>query len=223
MILPINCLYLPRLYSTYMTITTLIIIVTSFFSVIAFQGNSLLPENLRRPEWTDKYKFNAYLIWHERQFVRLFGHGLIHANLMHLVFNMITLYCFGEGLEILFSAYSGSTLIGKLLFLLLYVTALPVSSLWDLFRHRDHSYYNAVGASGAVSAVLFSVIVFIPDVPIYFMFIPVPIPGWIFAILYLVFCIYMDRKGIDNIGHSAHFMGSIYGLVFTLLTKLILV
>jgi len=206
-----------------MAITTLIIIVTAFFSLITFQGNSFLPDNMRHPEWTDKYKFNAYLVWHYREYVRLFGYGLIHADFFHLLFNMLTLYFFGEGLEIILSIYGGSKLIGKLLFLLLYITALPVSTLWDLFRHRDHSYYNAVGASGAVSAVLFSVIFFIPDIPIYFMFIPIPIPGWIFAIIYLILCIYMDRKGTDNIGHSAHFMGSIYGLVFSLITKLILV
>jgi membrane associated rhomboid family serine protease len=205
-----------------MTITTLIITATCVFSAAAFQRETLLPESLRRPEWTDKYRFNAYLIWHERQYTRLFGYGFVHADIWHLVFNMLTLYFFGGYLEAILSALSGSEQTGKLLFILLYLTALPVSTLIDLFRHKDHPQYNAVGASGAVSAVLFAVIFLNPSIPISFMFIPIPIPGWIFGILYLAYCVYMDKKGIDNIGHSAHFTGAVYGLFFPLLTTLIL-
>ncbi|MBQ9212993.1 MAG: rhomboid family intramembrane serine protease [Bacteroidales bacterium] len=202
-----------------MTITTLIIIATCVFSAAAFQNEGLVPESFRRPEWTDKYKFNAYLISHEKQYYRFFGYGFVHAGIWHLAFNMLTLYFFGGYLESAFSYVSESDKIGKIWFLILYITALPVSVLLDYFRHKNHSYYNAVGASGAVSAVLFAVIFFNPSIPINFMFIPIPIPGWLFGILYLAYCVYMDKKGIDNIGHSAHFMGAVYGLIFPVLTK----
>lgn len=200
-----------------MTFTTLVITATCVVSLASFERDSLLPESMRRPGWTEKMKFNAYLICHEKQYARLFGYGFVHADLWHLFFNMLTLYFFGGYLESAFSVVSGSEKTGKLLFLALYFTALPASVVVDLFRHKDNPLFNAVGASGAVSAVLFAVILFNPSIPISFMFIPIPVPGWIFGLLYLAYCVYMDKRGGDNIGHSAHFAGAVYGFLFPLI------
>ena len=102
---------------------------------------------------------------------------------------------------------------------LLYVTALAVSTVGDLVKYRDAPGYNALGASGAVSAVLFASILFEPRMGIYIFMVPVPVPGYIFAPLYLLYCWYMARRNQDNIGHTAHFWGAVYGLVFPLLCR----
>ena len=160
--------------------------------------------------------FNAYAVWHRRQWYRMFSYGLIHAGWGHLIFNMLTLYCFGPVVEQSFTAAFGN---GRLLFVVFYVTALAVSTTGDLLKYRNYPSYSALGASGAVSAILFAAILFAPKMGIYIFMIPIPIPGYIFAPLYLLYCVYMARRGTDNIGHSAHFWGAIYGLLFPLLCR----
>ncbi|MBQ3688954.1 MAG: rhomboid family intramembrane serine protease [Bacteroidales bacterium] len=199
--------------------TTLIIIVTCVISVAAFEGDSLFPESLRRPEWTDKLKFNAYAVWHGKQYYRVLSYGFVHGGMWHLVFNMLTLYFFGPYVESCFLVIAPSEILGKILYLLFYISALAVSTSVDLAKQKDNAYFNAVGASGAVSAVLFASILFNPRLPVAFMFIPIPIPGWIFGILYLVYCYVMAKKNIDNIGHTAHLMGAVYGLIFPILIE----
>ena len=105
------------------------------------------------------------------------------------------------------------------LYIVLYVSALAVSSLGDLFKHKDDISYNAVGASGAISAILFAAILFNPKMGIYIYLIPIPVPAYIFAPLYLVYCWYMARRNADNIGHTAHFWGAVYGFLFPLACK----
>ena len=103
-----------------------------------------------------------------------------------------------------------------ILYVVLYVTAIAVSTVWDLVKYRDDWNYSAVGASGAVSAILFASILFEPEMGIYIYLIPIPVPGYIFAPLYLLYCWYMARRKMDNIGHTAHFWGAVYGLLFPL-------
>ncbi len=201
-----------------MTITTLIIIGTCVVSLAAMERQNIMPESLQRPEWTGTMKFNAYLVWQKGQIYRLFTHGLIHADLWHLAFNMITLFYFGNYVEETLVMIKGNTA-GKLLYLGLYISALAVSSSVDLIRHRDHTYYNAVGASGAVSAALFGAILLNPTMKIAMLLIPIPMPGWVFGILYLLYCFYMARRGGDNIGHTAHAMGAIYGITYMLIAE----
>ncbi len=201
-----------------MTITTLIIIGTCVISLAAMERQNIMPESLQRPEWTGSMKFNAYQIWHHGQIYRLLSHGLIHADLWHLAFNMITLYYFGNYVEESLVMLKGNN-IGKLLYLDLYLTGLVVSSSVDLIRHRDHTYYNAVGASGAVSAALFAAILLNPSMKIAMLLIPIPMPGWVFGILYLLYCFYMAKRGGDNIGHTAHAMGAIYGIIYMLIAE----
>ena len=189
-------------------VTLIIILVTAGISILCFNGRLNF----------HALKFNAYAVWHRRQWHRMFSYGLVHAGWGHLLFNMLTLYFFGTVVEKYFAAAFGTPQ-GAILYVVLYVTALAVSSIGDLFKFRDNIDYSAVGASGAVSAVLFASILFEPRMGIYIFFIPIPIPGYIFAPLYLLYCWYMARRNIDNIGHSAHFWGAVYGLAFPLIFR----
>ncbi len=185
--------------------TIFLILLTAAVSILCFSGRMDI----------GALKFNAYDVRHRNQWYRLFSYGLVHGGWGHLIFNMLALYFFGTVVERNFSLFFGNTA-GNALYFLLYVSALAVSSLGDLIKYRDDPYYNAVGASGAVSAVLFASILFEPKMGIYIYLIPVPVPGYIFAPLYLLYCWYMARRNTDNIGHSAHFWGALYGFVFTL-------
>ncbi len=192
-----------------MTDMTLILIaVTSLVSILCFTGT--LNGN--------KLLFNAYSVWHRKEWYRIFSYGAVHGGWGHLLFNMLTLYFFGPVVERYFAAAFGEPA-GPILFVVLYITSLAVSTVGDLIKYRDDWNYNAVGASGAVSAILFASILFEPKMGIYIFMAPIPIPGFIFAPLYLLYCWYMARRNIDNIGHSAHFWGAVYGLVFPLVCK----
>lgn len=198
------------------TTTILIIVATCVISAAAMERQNLLPESLQRPEWTGLMKLNPYLVWHKRQIYRILTHGLVHADLWHLAFNMLTLHFFGPYVDTAFQQILGPTS-GKLAYIILYISALAISSSADLLRHKDNPGYSAIGASGAVSAVLFASILLFPTARISLLFIPIPTPGWLFGILYLAYCFYMARRGRDNIGHTAHAMGAIYGFLFPIL------
>ena len=189
-------------------VTIIIILVTAIVSVLCF--NNLGAAN--------SLKFNAYQIWHQGQWHRMLTYGLVHGGWGHLFFNMLTLYFFGTVVERYFGAAFGSGN-GIILYIILYVSAVAVSTIGDLIKYKDDYSYNAVGASGAVSAVLFASILFEPKMGIYIYLIPIPVPGYIFAPLYLLYCWYMARRNMDNIGHSAHFWGALYGLAFPLVLR----
>ncbi|MBO4670994.1 MAG: rhomboid family intramembrane serine protease [Bacteroidales bacterium] len=189
-------------------VTIIIILVSAIVSILCFTGrldiNSLL--------------FNAYQVWHRRQWYRMLSYGAVHAGWGHLIFNMLTLFFFGPVVEQYFSAAFGASP-GPLLFAVLYVSAIAVSTVGDMFKYRDDVTYSAVGASGAVSAILFASILFEPKMGIFIFMIPIPVPGYIFAPLYLLYCWYMAKRNMDNIGHTAHFWGAVYGLLFPLACK----
>ena len=187
-----------------MSLTIIIIIITAITSFIAFNNAPAFYQ----------MKFNAYLIHHNRQWHRFFTYGLIHADWMHLLVNMFVLWSFGTLVEQLFSIHFGP--LATMYFLLLYAGGILFSTLPSYGKHKNNDFYNAVGASGAVAAVLFSSIIMYPQGTIMFIFVPFPIPAWIFGILYLVYSAYMAKQGRDNIGHDAHFWGAVYGVVFTI-------
>lgn len=164
-----------------------------------------------------KLLFNAYRVKQDNEWYRLLSHGLVHGDGMHLFFNMFVLYMFGGTVESSFVSFFGSS--GRFLFLGMYVSALLVSTLVSLVKHQNNPTYNAVGASGAVSAVVFAFILINPTVKLGLFFIPPFIPGWIFGILYLMYSHYMGKKGMDNIGHEAHFYGALYGFVFPIILE----
>jgi len=189
-------------------ITIIIMAITSLVSILCFNGKLN----------GSKLLFNAYQVWHRKEWYRMFSSGIIHSGWGHLFFNMLTLYFFGRVVEQYFSAVFGSVP-GGILYIVLYVSALAISSIGDLIKYRDNWNYNALGASGAVSAILFASILFAPKMGIYIYLIPIPVPGYIFAPLYLLYCWYMAKRNMDNIGHTAHFWGAVYGLLFPIVCK----
>ena len=141
--------------------------------------------------------------------------GFVHNDISHLLFNMLTLYFFGTNVERYF-AYLFEY--GTIFYVGFYLVALVVSGIPDLIMNRSNFNYRAVGASGAVSSIVFASILFDPRATIYLqMFIP--IPAILYAAAYLFYSFYMARKGTDNIGHLTHFAGAIFGLIFPLILK----
>ncbi len=198
-------------------ITFSIIAITSITSIIAFPPNVSSINSIRRPEWFGQYLFNAVAVSKHKQYYRMLSYGFLHANWMHLFFNMFTLYFFAPIVETMFKAMFGR--VGGLLFLLFYLSAIVVSTIADLIKYRNNSAYNAIGASGAVSAVLFAAILIYPDMKLMFLLVPIPITAWIFGLLYLGYSYYMAKRNIDNIGHSAHFWGAVYGFFLPILLQ----
>jgi len=185
--------------------TYFIIAITAIISITAFNKTELLY----------RYQFNAYQILKRKQWYRIFTHAFLHANWNHLIVNMVVLYFFGEALESYFNYYLGSS---TFYFIALYICSIVFSSLYDLKKFANDYNYNALGASGATSAIVFATIFFAPWQKLYFFFV-IPIPGIVFAGLYLLYSYYMDKKQMDNIGHSAHFYGALFGFLFPILVK----
>ena len=185
------------------SITLIIIIATSLISFFAFSNHKLLdqfifyPPAVRRGQW---YRF--------------FSCGLIHADFGHLIFNMLALYMFGEIVELKFVDVFGQ--MGKLIYLAMYVLALAASVIPTYTKNKDNYHYRSLGASGAVSAVIFAGILFRPLVGIGLFFIPVYIAGFLFGVIYLLVSGWLEKKGQGNINHSAHIFGALFGAGFTI-------
>ena len=161
-----------------------------------------------------KLWFNAFSIWHHKAWYRLISHGFVHADYVHLGFNMMSLYFFGPTVERLFKGQFGD-LRGVFMYFILYVGGLICSSIYSLIKYRDHPHYNALGASGAVCGIIFSYILFFPNTTLYVWTIPVK--AWLYGILFLTGSWYMSKQHYDTIGHDAHFFGALWGLLFTLM------
>jgi membrane associated rhomboid family serine protease len=187
-------------------LTILIIALTVVISMIAFAQHNFF----------DKARFYPYYIQHNKEYWRWMSGGFIHADYFHLAVNMLTLYFFGPVVEAYFTQLFGAN--GLFLFGVMYLLAIPVSSMYSYFRHQNDIGYAAIGASGAVSAILFSSILFAPLTTLQLYF-AIPIPAWLFGILYLFYSWSMSKKQLDNIGHDAHFFGALFGIVFTILIK----
>jgi membrane associated rhomboid family serine protease len=185
------------------SISLVIVIITCIISISAFSNQRLINDLIFYPPSVQ-----------QGQWYRLFSCGLIHADWGHLIFNMLALYLFGERVEATFAAIFGNA--GKFIYLLMYILALGASILPTYSKNKDNYHYRSLGASGAVSAVIFSGILFYPLMGIGFFFIPIYIAGFLFGILYLVISSWLDKRGGDNINHSAHIFGAIFGLVFTI-------
>ncbi len=183
-------------------ITYLIIGLTVVVSFLCF-SNSL---------WFDKLSLKPFRIIHAQEWYRLITHGFVHADWLHLFVNMFTFWSFGTYIESVFTHLG----FGQGAFLLLYFGGMIVASLSDLIRYRNAAWYTSIGASGAVSAVLFTAIFLNPWDKI-LLFAVLPIPGILFGVLYLAYCQYMAKQGGDNINHYAHFYGAIFGFIFPIL------
>ncbi|MBD0278986.1 MAG: rhomboid family intramembrane serine protease [Flavisolibacter sp.] len=187
-----------------LSITLIIVIITSLVSFSAFRNQKIIDDLIFYPPAVSK----------NNQWYRFFSCGLIHADFGHLIFNMLSLFLFGKFVEGAFLQIFGAT--GKWLYLALYVSALLVSLLPTYFRNINNYYYRSIGASGAVSAVIFAGLMVRPQLEVFFFFIPIPIPGFIFAPLYIIISAFLDRRGNTNINHSAHLWGALYGLLFVI-------
>lgn len=181
-------------------ITYSLIAVNVIFSLIGFSNAVFIDKTIMWP----------YRIRRNNEHYRFISSGFIHADFLHLAFNMFTFYFFGRAVEQYFSEYG---LGGSASYLALYVLGLVVADVPSYLKHKDDYNYKALGASGAVSAVVFACILFNPWGTIYLYAIPMPFI--VYAVLYLVYCIYMSKRNIGNVNHDAHLWGSLFGLLFT--------
>ena len=186
------------------SLTIVIVAITVLVSWRAFNDRALMERMILWPPAVER----------RRQYDRLLTHGFIHADWMHLLFNMITLWSFGSAVERVFSEWI--TPVGYVLF---YLSAIVIAILPTYIGHRQDANYRSLGASREVSAVLFDFILFDPWSKLIIFPIPVPIPAFLCAILYIGYSIWMDRRGGDNVNHSAHLWGAAYGLLFTVLLE----
>lgn len=183
-----------------MPVTLIIIVVTGVVSFMAFKNSRLLNDLLLWPP----------AITRQREYHRLVTYGLVHADFGHLLFNMVTLFFFGRVMESFFSVR-----LGAFGFALFYIGGLVVSILPTYLKNRDNPQYRSLGASGAVSAVLFAFILLAPWQMI--IVLVLPLPAIVYAVAYTAYSIYMDRRGGGYINHSAHLWGAAYGVLVTLL------
>jgi len=162
------------------------------------------------------YKFSEwpYQIWHEKKYYQLITSAFLHANFLHLFFNMFALYTFGSFLEYFFVENFGA-FEGSLYFFLIYFFSLIFGSVLTVVFHYNDPQYVAVGASGAVSGIVFSYIIFFPQSMLYVFFIPMP--AYLFAFLWIAFSVYGMKKKLGNIGHEAHLGGALGGVISTLI------
>lgn len=188
-----------------MSVTLYIILVTVIVSMLCFKNRDLFL----------RLSLNPYSIIKKNQWYRLLTHGFVHADFTHLLVNMFVLWSFGTAVERLFGVIDG---FGSIAFLCLYLGALIASSIPDLIKHKGDYLYNSIGASGAVAAVLFASIFFNPWGMIY-LFAVIPIPSIIFGVAYVVYEQYMAKRGGDNINHSAHLWGALFGILFIVVLK----
>lgn len=185
-----------------MPITLIILAITCVVSFIAFNNRKVMDDLILWPP----------AIKRSKECHRLVTYGLVHADAGHLLFNMITLFFFGRYMEGFYTSQ-----LGAFGFALFYIGGLVASILPTYLKNRDNPNYRSLGASGAVSAVLFGFVVIAPWARI--VVFVIPMPAIIYAALYTAYSMYMDKRGLDGINHSAHLWGAAYGVVFTVLAN----
>ncbi len=183
-------------------IVLLLIVVNVLFSMKGFDDYAFL----------DKYKFQINRVKANEK-IRMLSSGFLHVDWMHLILNMYVLYAFGNII---------TQILGTTSFLIIYFGSLLAGSLYTLHNHKNEPYYSAVGASGAVSGIVYASILLFPGMQLY-LFFAIPIPGYIFGVGYLLYSIYGMKQQLGNIGHAAHLGGAIGGFALTLLLNPILV
>ncbi len=188
--------------------------ITALISIMAFN----------QPDLFSKLQLNPYQVYHRRQWYRLITHGFVHVDWMHLIINMYVLYMFGQNVEYLFSKLEelGYLKFYQIWYTGFYLTAIIMASLLSVAKHKDDHWYNSVGASGAVSAVLFLFIFFDPYNTLR-LFAILPIPAIVFGVAYLIYSQYMSHRGNDNTNHDAHFVGAVFGFLFPLIIDVSLI
>lgn len=190
--------------------TILLIAITCIISIIAF----------KRKDIFDKLQLNPYAVYHKKEWYRVISHGFLHGDWMHLFINMFVLFSFGNSVERIFKDLAEQGIIKSpvLSFVILYFTSMIFATVTSIKKHKDNYWYNSVGASGAVSAIVFTHIFFYPLRAIE-LYAIIPIPGIILGLAYLAYSQYMIKKGGGNVNHDAHFIGAIFGFLFPILLE----
>jgi membrane associated rhomboid family serine protease len=191
-----------------MYVTYIIMAAAIMISIMAFNNAAFFANNV----------FHPVTIIGRNQWYRFISHGFVHGNYFHLFVNMYVLFTFGKITENFFSELFGIAQ-GRVYFLVLYFGGLIFSSLPSFAMHKNNPGYSAVGASGAVSSIVFACIFIDPKMQLGFLMLPIRIPGWIFGLLYLGYSWYMSKKQLDNVGHDAHFYGAVFGIFFCIIVK----
>jgi membrane associated rhomboid family serine protease len=190
-----------------MSITLIIIAITVVVSLLAFQRQDLFY----------RLDFSPFAVEQRKEWYRFLSHSLLHADWVHLLVNMFVLFIFGDITQAYFEAYAGAK--GLFYFILLYVGGVAFAVLPTYRKHKNDPNYHSVGASGAVSSVLFSSVIFQPGTELCLYGLPfLCFPGIIWAIAYLAYSYYKGKQGGDYVNHDAHFWGAVYGVVFTFIT-----
>ncbi|MDB5124029.1 MAG: rhomboid family intrarane serine protease [Mucilaginibacter sp.] len=179
-------------------VASVIFAITILTSIMAFSNDNIHANMILHP----------YSVYRGKRVYTVITSGLIHNDWMHLFFNMMSYYFFAFQLEML---------LGHWQFGLLYTASLILSDLPTIYKHKNDQWYNSLGASGAVSAVIFSFILFSPLIKMVIMPIPIGIPAVLFGVLYLVYCNYASKYSRDNINHDAHMFGALSGLLITII------
>ncbi len=190
-------------------ITYIIIALNCIVSFVGFSDKSFFA----------KYLYNPYSIQRNKQeWYRVFSHAFLHADFAHLLFNMFTFFSFGLALEqdIFPQIFAGHA---SYYFAALYIGGIIASAIPAYEKHKDDYAYSAVGASGAVSAIMFSYILILPTSSLSLLFLPIPIPAAFFGILFIIISYYLSKRGGGHIAHDAHLWGGIFGFVFTAILK----
>ena len=191
------CKYIYLASNLVMSTPVLLLIVLNI--LVSYKGFS-------ESRFFEKYKFSV-LALKEEQYFRLFSSGFLHVDTSHLVFNMFALYIFGDVVI---------QITGVFLFMLIYILSLLAGNYFTFINHKNEPNYSAVGASGAVSGIVYSSILLFPQMQLALIFFPIPMPGYVFGILYLLYTLFGMKSRRDNIGHTAHFGGAVSGFAITL-------
>lgn len=185
------------------SITTILIVITVIVSLWAFSNAELFAKCLMNP----------FMVFKKKQYWRLISSGFIHGSYVHLGFNMFTFYFFGRNIEMVFAHMFGPSSI--IIYILFYLSALIISDLPVAWKRKDQINYNSLGASGAVSAMVFASIIYFPLDKIYIMGI-IGLPGFIVGVFYVMYSYFQGKSMSDNINHEAHLYGALYGAVFAI-------
>lgn len=191
-------------------VTLILIIVTVVASIYGWNN----------PHQQSKWIFNPYNTFHKKEYFRFLTSGFIHSDMAHLIFNMIALYFFGGVIERIYTGMYGNA--GIIFYLITYLAGIVVANLKTYFKYRDSIYYNSLGASGGVASVLFASILYRPTSSICLYF-AICIPAFIMGALYLIYSYFSGKRRGDHINHDAHLYGSLFGIVFTILLRPVVV
>lgn len=184
-------------------VTMLLIALNVVISLIGFSNRAFV----------EKYLLWPYQMKRSGEKIRFISSGFLHADTMHLFFNMFTFFFFGQIVE---QVFDRAFPMGKLWFIILYFAGMIVADLPSYFKNQDNPHFRSLGASGAVSAVVFATILFDPWSQLRLYGI-IALSAMLFAVLYIAYCIYMGKRGGDNVNHDAHLWGSLFGIAFTLI------